>query len=521
MADKVKLIVAFGAWLVLGILLYAKTFHAPFLFDDEILILRNPMVQDLTHGLASLKNIFSYQPSRIFTNLTVALNFHFCHVDTFGYHVTNWMLHILVTLGVWYFTRQIIAIHKITTQIDVPFWASLLFLVHPLHTESVSYINHRSSVLVTLFYLWSLIFYIKARVGNDGRYFMPACVLAVLSLLSKESGWTLPLVWMLADAMLIKKPTPKIVWGSLLALLVVMFAIFDFKVKQILMTQVYSQSHRGDFLTLGTYLLTQLKVCIVFLRLMFFPVGLNADYDFAISHSLWEPQTMGAAVILMLLAIAAFLWRHRCWYLTWGVAAFFISLLSHFFPARYNVIAEHKLYLTLALIIPVAVLWLHDYSKKYFMVIISVVIAIFAVLTIQRNEVWASPIKLWQDTAKKSPLKPRAHLNLATALLNHGQDKEAEALFFHVIQIAPEYCESYINLAQIETNRGNLEKALAYSNQAIVVNPTFDIGYLQNGFLNDRMGRREAAIKSFSVWLKTHPNDVTISNRVKFLQNQL
>lgn len=521
MANQVKLLIAFGAWVVLGILLYAKTFHAPFLFDDEILIVHNPKVQDLSHGLESLKNIFSYQPSRIFNNLTIAINFQIGHLNTFGYHVFNWLLHIMVTCGVWYLTKQIMGIKKIETIVDVPFWASLLFLVHPLHTESVSYINHRSSLLVTVFYLWSLIFYLKARISSSSKawgHFVLAGVFALLSLLSKEAGWTLPLAWVAADILLFNKKPSKGVWISLVAIVVLMIALFDFKIKDILFTHLYSQSHRGDYLTLGTYLLTQLKVCIVFIRLIIFPVGLNADYDFPMSHSLWEPETGAAFVVLLLIAISAYLWRHRCWYWTWCVMLFVITLLSHFVPARLNVITEHKLYLTLSLLTPVIALWLFVLLKQRFVMSIAVIIAIFAVLTIQRNDVWSHPVKLWQDTVAKSPHKPRAHLNLASALLNSGKEKEAEAMFIKVIQIAPEYCESYINLAQIETNRGNLQKALEHSYRAIGVNPNFDIVYLQNGFLNDRMGNKEAAIKSFTMWLKFHPQDGGIINRIKFLQ---
>ena len=183
-------------------------------------------------------------------------------------------------------------------------------------------------------------------------------------------------------------------------------------------------------------------------------------------------------------------------------------------------IAEHKLYLTMALLIPVIGIWLHTWLKGRFVIVCALLIACFAMLTIQRNEVWASPIRLWQDTCQRSPQKPRPHLNLASAMLQSGKVQEAEVLFFEMIQMAPEYVESYINLAQIETNRGNLDKALLYSDQAVSVNPGFDVANLQNGFLHDRMGHRDQAIKSFRIWLLTHPNDIFIINRIKFLQHR-
>lgn len=522
MANKVSVYLSLGAWIVLGLLLYAKTFYAPFLFDDEALIVRNPLVWDLSHGFDSLKNIYSYQPSRIFTNITVAINYQMGLLNVIGYHVFNWIVHILVTAGVWYLTQMMIDIKKIKTTVNIAFWASLLFLVHPLHTESVSYINHRSSLLVTVFYLWSIIFYLKARTVSDLRqqwgYFVCAGVLAVFALLSKESGWTLPIAWMVADKILFNKFPKKWVWVSLVAGMGLLFLLFDFKVSQILTTSVYSQSHRGDFLTLGTYLLTQLNVCVVFIRLIFVPVNLNADYDFAMSQTLWEPTTAAALMILVLLSVGAYLYRYRCWFWIWAIAMFFVTLLSHIFPARYNVIAEHKLYLTLAMITPVLTLWMWTLLKERFFIIVAVIIAVFSVLTIERNHAWSHPIRLWHDTTLKSPQKPRPHLNLASALLNYGDDVQAEQMFYKVIQMAPEYVESYINLAQIETNRGNMDKALMYSQRALEVNPSFDIGYLQNGFLNDRIGNKKEAIKSFSQWMKFHPQDGGIARRIQFLE---
>ncbi len=524
MADKIRSFAAWGAWLVLGILLYAKTFHAPFLFDDEALIVHNPLVQDLSHGFDSFKNIYSYQHSRLLTNVTIAFNFRWGGLDTFGYHVVNMLLHILVTFGVWRFTRMVMSVKNISSPVDAAFWTSLVFFVHPLHTESVSYINHRSSLLVTLFYLWSLIFYLQARTAQDRdrsrKNFIQAGLFALLAVLSKESAWTLPLAWVGADMILLGRKPGKPVWLSLAVVAGAMLLLFEFKFKETLLAGLYSQSHRGDYLTLGSYLLTQMKVCLVFVRLMIVPVGLNADYDFPMSHSILEPSTAAAFVFWVVVCAVAYAWRHRCWFFAWCVTLFIVSLLSHFVPVRYNVIAEHKTYLTLALLMPVLGVWMLTFLKERFMIVMAGIIAVFAVLTIARNEVWASPLALWQDTVSKSPQKPRPLLNLASALMRQGKTPQAEAIFLQLAQIAPEYCETYINLAQIETDRGNLEKALSYSNRAIAVNPGFDVANLQNAFLHDRMGHRSEALKSFKIWLSLHPNDAFVSNRIQSLQRQ-
>ncbi len=510
----------FLALTALAVLLYAQVWHAPFIFDDEIVILRNPQLQDLHHGFESLRHIWQFQPPRFLTNLTFALNFHVHQANTFGYHLVNWLLHLWTAVSVWYFTRLVLRLRGPqpaagSLGVDVAFWAALLFLAHPVNTEAVSYTNHRSSILVTLFYLWSLIFYIRARTSSQARqaglYFGATAVLAAVALLCKESAVTLPLAWVLADYYLCQKRILKKIWLALAVVILAAGVLFDFNWKAIFFTPFYSQSHRGDLLNLPLYVLTQLRVCVVFLKLIFFPVNLNADYDFPMSHSLWEGPTFLAFAFLAGLIGAAVYVRKKYWALSFLVFWFFVSLLSHIVPARLNVISEHKLYLTLAVFIPVLVIWLYSVlSRRTFVITMAIVLGGFSYLTLERNKLWADPVLLWETTIRQSPQKPRPYINLGVAYFHAGRFEEALAAYQTVIRMAPEYPEPYLNTADIYTQRNELQKALEYTELAIVRQPRFDVSYLQKAYINERLKREDEAVKSYGQWLELHPQDVGV-----------
>ena len=137
--------------LFLELILYFHILHAPFLFDDQLVIINNSLIQSLSHGWQGLGR-FGNLNIPIITNLSFAFDFYFYHLNTFGYHLTNLIIHFLTVIGVWFFTKTILDFKdggKI--EINLPFWAAILFLVHPLNTESVSYISQRPSSLVALF----------------------------------------------------------------------------------------------------------------------------------------------------------------------------------------------------------------------------------------------------------------------------------------------------------------------------------------------------------------------------------
>ncbi|MBF0489903.1 MAG: tetratricopeptide repeat protein [Candidatus Omnitrophica bacterium] len=499
---------------IVAVLLYFPTFRAPFCFDDQLVIINNPLIQDLSLGWRGIVEVWSFQHSRFLTNLSFALNFHCHQLDTFGYHLVNWVIHLLTTLGVWFLARLILQIKKEPkSKTDLAFWAALLFLVHPVCTESVSYISQRSSALVALFYLWSVIAYIQARISDRQQvvYFGLAFLGAGLAILSKETAMTLPLAWVLVDYFIIGRRSPRWIGGICVMMLLTVVFFFDGHWRSTLCSSIYSQSHRNDLLTPYNYLLTQLRVLVVLFNLIVCPLGLNVDYDFAMSHSFFEWPVILSSLFLASLGFVAYRIRKSYWAFSFVIAWFLISLLTHILPVRANVIAEHKLYLTLVLFIPVFCYGIYkNLTPRIFTAVMITLVLVFSGLTLLRNQLWADPVRLWQDCLTHSPYKARPYLNLGVAYFEKQQFNEALQAYQKAIQLAPEVPQPYINASEIYYRQGNSSQALAYIQKAKLLAPTSYLPYLQGGVLLARLNRNSEAVVDLTKALELNPQSRAI-----------
>jgi len=151
---------------VWGTIIYSNSFDSPFQFDDRSFILQNPAIKHLS----DIKSIISYKPQRWVAYFTFALDYALSGNKVFSYHLFNLIIHLLNSILIYYFLRLILNLPSF--KIDrfqnskkiIPFFTSLLFLVHPVQIEAITYIYQRFTPLATFFYLLSLIFYLKYRL---------------------------------------------------------------------------------------------------------------------------------------------------------------------------------------------------------------------------------------------------------------------------------------------------------------------------------------------------------------------
>ena len=223
-----------------AVLLYAQTLNDPFHFDDAVTIVTNQAVHHLPDLSSTIRGLLEFQPSRFVTNFTFAINYFIGRLDVTGYHAVNILIHLGVAFLVWWFGELLVRLtgrkegndnrstknKKKKTQEPVqvnaaqaspiPFLAALVFLVHPVNTEAVSYISQRSEQLAALFYLAAVCLYIQGRMleGNPRLFFAGAVICGLLGSFSKETAVTLPLMIMVVDLFFLqwriqgKHPTP-------------------------------------------------------------------------------------------------------------------------------------------------------------------------------------------------------------------------------------------------------------------------------------------------------------------------
>ena len=337
--------------------------RVPFQFDDQISILGNPAVKDL----GNLKAIFQFSPTRFFTYLTFACNYYFNELNVFGYHLVNLIIHICASLLVMLFVHLTFATpavkdtppaaHKKT----IAFLAALLFAVHPVQTQAVTYMVQRLASLATLFYLLTLCLYIKGRLLQQAGaarkfsicFFSAAAVTAIIGMFTKETVFTLPFAILLYEFYFFRS-TFIYNWKFLVLVftfcLLIPLIIFSTGSIDFNKLRAMQEGPEGVvYISPLEYFFTQFRVLVTYLRLFILPMNQNLDYDYPVAHTFFNVQTMTSFFALLAFA-AAGIWsfsKHRI--ISFTIFWFFLTLSieSSFIPIR-DVIFEHRLYLPMA-----------------------------------------------------------------------------------------------------------------------------------------------------------------------------
>jgi len=501
----------------IGCLAYSNSFTGSFQFDDHSYIVNNPAVRDFRNIPRILKIMHS--PTRLVGIMSFALNYHFHKLDVFGYHLINFIVHLISAYCVYWFVWLLFDTPRLKeyplrfSRRNVAWVTALLFIAHPLQTQAVTYITQRFESLAGMFYLGSLCFYLYFRTeGVGGKRmagsFVLSVLLAVLSMLTKEIAITIPLAILLIEVSFFKeffengKARQRISLLVILLLLIVP-AIFSFKIQQYLFGTYHSESHVGDILTPPRYWLTQLRVFVAFLRLWFFPIGQNVDHDFPMSRHFLEPATAASGIFLSLLLMFSLRVRRAYPLVTFGILWFFVTLSSNIFP-RTHVFWEHKMYLpSMGLSLLVAsmlVHWIHE--KKKIFGAVSVLVCIFVFLTFQRNSVWETEFKLWSDALKKSPHKPRAMVNLGSIYMRTGNIEKALEFFNWALKADPESPEAYNNRGLVYYHRKQFDLALNDYSKAIAFNSALSEAYINRAILYGHLEQVELALADYVNALK-------------------
>ena len=479
---------------LLGLSIYSNTFQTPFQFDDEGAIVNNPLIRNIHHVSGSMG-----RNARIVGLYTFAINYYLHKLDVFGYHVGNFLIHMMTTLLVWWFGYLLLSVpylkHKkfVRYKSIIGFFTALVFLTHPIQTQTVTYLAQRFASLAALFYLLSLCCYMKGRLSIDKKivsiiYFLSAMICAAAGMYTKNVVMTLPLVIILIEIMFLSKGEDgkrrlpkfwKIYLIIILSFLAIVPRIFSFNIASILFNPIPSESHLNDIITFDKYFLTQFRVAVVFLRLLFFPFNQNLDYDFPLSQSIFEWTTVGSIIFMIGFLFSAIKIRLKYPLIAFGMFWFLITFSMQFIP-RANIIAEHKLYLIsvgFCVALTVGIFKL-AHNVKEFKYVMTTIVIILSVMTFQRNKVWKNEITLWQNVVQGSPQKPRGFLNLGKAYSDYGQLSLAMQYYDKAIALDSQNFKAFNNKGNIYYRMKNTELALQNYNKALDINREYLQGYI-------------------------------------------
>jgi hypothetical protein len=474
---------------------YGNSLKSAFHFDDFHSIVENRVVRDLGNISALVK----YNPSRFILTLSFALNYYFGKYNTLGYHLVNVLLHLINGTLIYFIILFSFKVFRDTNPEDratgrsEALFTSLLFLAHPVLTEGVTYIISRSSLLCATFYLLSFYLFIRVRGRSEGAgqeaphlfYFLFSIFSFLFALFTKEIAVTLPVILIIFDFLFISKGERKEFTRRAiryhLPFWAILFLVFLLRLS-IYGTLGNPHHAHGTF----PYLITQFSVIINYIRLLFFPLNLNVDPDFPIFTSLRNPSVViSLAILVAILSTGAILHRHSRW-VSFGILWFFITFLptSSVVPLL-DVMAEHRVYLPavgFCLAVGIGGVGSFDIDTGRFLrrgrrLVITgllMILVLFSLGTVSRNQIYGTDLNLWLDTVKKSPNKARPHYCLGVARYkewsaNHYEEDLDNSIveYQKAIGFFPKYVDAHRSLGISYTRKGLFPEAIKEFNETL------------------------------------------------------
>lgn len=497
---------------------YANSFQAPFVLDDWNNIVENPFVRWTSLDLESVRFTIANAPLlRPVAYLTFAANHWFGGYEVAGYHAVNLAIHL--ANACWVYALALLTLRRLPTlsqqrspaptQAGAPWLAlasALVFVAHPMQTQSVTYVVQRMNLLCAFFYLGALYAFVRGRLAAStaraAGCFALSAVSFALALGSKENAATFPIAAWLYDWYFLRDL--RRARRTLLALATVaVFFVAGFFARG--GTALLDYSSRS--FTLGQRLLTQPRVVLLYLSLIALPLPgrLNLAHDFAVSHGLLDPPTTLASLVALaaMVALAAALARrHRL--ASFAIAWFLLQLAieSSIFPLE--LVFEHRTYLPLVgvcLWLPLPLSALAAGRPRLAAAATAALVGALALGTFVRNETWKSEIDLWTDAVAKSPGLIRAHTNLGVALEHAGRHEEAIASYDRALALDPESAELHFDrvfslraLGREDEAEAELDRVLALDPQHAGANHLKGEAALRRGDLGTAIAHLERAI---------------------------
>ncbi|MGE0684938.1 MAG: tetratricopeptide repeat protein [Candidatus Binatia bacterium] len=488
---------------------YYNALSGEFVFDDYLLIVNRSIFPQIAENpwLALSPAVLGYRP---FRTLSYLLDYRLGGMNPWFFHLSNilyhWLTACLVFLVTIRLTRDIerSAAEESPTGREARCWRIALFVafiwaIHPVQTDSVSYISGRRDIIGGLCLFLAFWGYLRFRAAppvGSWRFGWLAlsCLVYGLGILSKESVLVLPALCWFYDAL------REGVWMSLRRRWALYFIVLlgGFAVlwwfagawieQLVFKFDWYGGSVIGNFATVT-------RIWLHYLSLMVYPITLSADYSynaFPVSQSFLEPEVFLALAIIVSMGAAA--WALSRWRSLIGYGAFWLLIailpVSHLIPIK-EIMAEHYLYVPLfgfALICGILFdaacgtivgggLWRGRALVVYGLAVVLLILA--GARVVIRNRDWADEETLWTVTAQTMPRCARAHYNLAGVHLRQKRIGDAQREFTTVLAILPNHMNALVGLGEIAFEQKQYGQAFGYANQAVLINPhNFRVQYL-------------------------------------------
>jgi tetratricopeptide (TPR) repeat protein len=525
---------------------YHNSFSGPFVFDDGPAILGNPTIRHLSalgEVLSPPREAGQTVGGRPLVNLSLAVNYALGGEDVRGYHVFNLIVHTLGALALFGIVRRTLLQPALRARFGsaatpLALTVALLWAVHPLLTEAVTYVIQRAESLMGLCYLLTLYCFIRGTKPEDrppgagGRrtpaaptigdlrgqvWLLLAVGACMLGMATKEVMVSAPLLVLLYDRTFVAGSW-RDAWARRKGFYLTLGATW-----LLLGWLVLGAEHRGGTAGLGlgdsvwTYALTQTRAIVRYLQLALWPHPLIFDYGTESIEHLVDALPFALVVALLVAGAAVALWR---WPVAGFLGAWFFAILapsSSVVPIPVQTVAEHRMYLPLAAVVALVVVSLYSYGRRGCWYVFAAVALALAALTVTRNDDYLNPRSIWADTVAKRPANARAQCYYGDVLAAQGEFAEALSHYDAAIQsdLPAKTRGGRSILGDILVNSGNVLRSLGREGEAVTryeaalhVDPGLAPAHFNLGCIHLQADRLPEAVARFEQALQIDPHYV-------------
>ncbi|MDP7636361.1 MAG: tetratricopeptide repeat protein [Phycisphaerae bacterium] len=514
-----------------SVAVYHNSFQGPFIFDDIESIKNNPTIRSLWpiwSALSPPRGGGLAVQDRPIVNLSLAINYAIGGLDVRGYHIFNLAIHILAALTLFGIVRGTLKLPVIPQALaagatPLALAVALIWAVHPLQTEAVTYVIQRTESMMGLFYLLTLYCAIRAAGASRPFWWYVATVTAcALGMGCKEAMVTAPVVILVYDRLFLA-PSFNVAFARRWRLYVPLAATWAPLAALVLPLSGRGIDHAAQGLeywqATHSYALTQIVAVVRYLGLCFWPHPLIVDYGHLPAGEI--TLSIPHAIILVMLlaaAVVAFFYRPPLGFLgLWFVAI--LAPSSSIVPLVVQPIAEKRMYLPLAAVVVGVVLCAYvlgqhlanrlSTSRTAARILgcglTAAVVLVLGFLTVRRNDDYRNKLAIWHDAVEKRPDNWRSWNNLGRAYASEGNHDHAIGDYDQAVKLNPLYAKAYTNRGNAYLAKGNYDRAVGDYDKAIDLNPKFAGPYNNRSIVHRKRGRYDDAIRDANRAIELNP----------------
>ncbi|MDP1580833.1 MAG: tetratricopeptide repeat protein, partial [Candidatus Didemnitutus sp.] len=530
---------------------YGNSFHGPFVFDDVPSITDNPTIRSLSSAWQPPTDAGITVAGRPLLNVSFALNYSLSGDDVWSYHALNLLIHLVAALLLYGLVR-----HTAESSSHTPaardaaaltaLGAALLWVVHPLTTAAVTASVQRAESLAACWMLATLYTFARGAAAPAARWWTLLAITSCFAgVATKEIAAVTPVLVLLYDRTFVAGTFAQALRQR--ARLYVALAASWLLLAALMATT----GARGGSVGFATalpwwhYTLQQSVALVHYVRLVFWPHPLVFDYGTPVLTSLSAALPTLLVVGCALLGTAVALWRAPR--VGFFAATFFLLLApsSSVLPIATQTMAEHRVYLPLAVIVIACGFGLTRLAGRFALAVCLGLAVVLGSLTWQRNLTYQDEVRLWRDTAAAAPSNPRAHHNLGFALAARHERTEAVTAYRQALTLDPSYADALNNLgntllelgqvteahdllhratvaapanAEAWNGLGNatptLDDAIAAYRRAVALAPNYAIAQSNLGLALARRGDNADALAALQTAVNLAPRDVALRNNL-------